>query len=60
MAVAFLTLVAMEGDWGNGKDKCEHAKEFLGVNAFADLKQLFPDKYNKLCEPNKNEKQNQI
>jgi len=60
IGITFHALAAMEGDWGNGINKCEHAKDFLGEDAFADLKQLFPDKYNKLCKPNTDEKQSRI
>jgi len=60
IGITFHAFAAMEGDWGNRDNNCEHANEFLGENAFTNFKQLFPAKYNKLCEPTKEEKQRQI
>ena len=50
ISITFHTLAAMEGDWGNGEDKCEHAKTYFGEHTFDDFRRLFPDKYNKLCK----------
>jgi hypothetical protein len=44
------TIAAMEGDWGNGEDKLEHAKKWMGPN-FEIFKEKYPDKYQKLILP---------
>jgi hypothetical protein len=49
IGVTLHAIAAMEGDWGNGEGQCEHAKRYLGEDAFDDFIRLFPDKYNKLC-----------
>ncbi|MDA8125288.1 MAG: hypothetical protein M0009_08890 [Deltaproteobacteria bacterium] len=33
-AISFKTIAAMEGDWDNGKDKLEFAKELMGPEIF--------------------------
>jgi hypothetical protein len=43
------TVAAMEGDWGNGEPKLEHAKKWLGA-WFEFFKQTYPDKYKRLTE----------
>ena len=57
--VTFHTLSAMEGDWGNGEEACEHAKAYFGGVIFDEFRRLFPDKYNNLCK-NGYERQKQI
>jgi hypothetical protein len=47
LGVAFHTIAAMEGDWGNGEPKLEHAKNWMG-SWFEKFKELYPEKYEKL------------
>lgn len=49
LGVTFHTIAAMEGDWGNGEDPLEHAKNFLG-DSFPTFQQLYPAKYQHLIE----------
>ena len=48
VGIAFHTIAAMEGDWGNGENKLEHAKKWMRSKNFEDFKIRYPMKYNKL------------
>jgi hypothetical protein len=46
---ATLKIIAiMEGDWDNGRNKLEYAKEFMGPVVFEDFIKRYPTKYKKL------------
>jgi hypothetical protein len=52
MGIAFHTVAAMEGDWGNGENKLQHAKTWLG-DWFDYFKKHYPEKYQHLLEDDK-------
>jgi hypothetical protein len=41
----FKIIAAMEGDWGNGKDKVQVAQEIMGYECFNQFSQIYPEKY---------------
>lgn len=46
----FKTIAIMEGDYDNGKNKVEIAKEHMGQETFQMYKAEYPEKYKKLSE----------
>lgn len=48
--VTLKTIAVMEGDWGNGRNRLEFAKEFMGPAVFEDFIKRYPAKYKKLKE----------
>ena len=48
LANIFKTVAIMEGDYDNGKDKVEVAKEYMGEDGFEMYRQLYPEKYKNL------------
>lgn len=53
LGVTFHTIAAMEGDWDNGEDKLEHAKNLMGPDIFDYFKKNYPEKYKHLLELSK-------
>lgn len=52
----FKTIAVMEGDYDNGKNKVELAKEYLGPDIFQMYKTMYPEKYKKLSGNNRGRK----
>jgi hypothetical protein len=53
LGITFHTIAAMEGDWDNGEDPLEHARKFMGEEMFKVFKKMYPEKYKKLEEKNR-------
>ncbi len=49
LGLAIHTIAAMEGDWGNGENKCDHARTLMGPDVFEQFKVMYPAKYDRLC-----------
>jgi len=54
--IALKTIAIMEGDFDNGKNKLELAKEFMGPIVFEDFMKRHPDKYKKLRQDSEGNK----
>ncbi len=50
LGVIFKTLVLMEGDFGDGKDKIESLREYIGQEKFDEYKKAYPKKYERLLK----------
>ena len=49
LGLAIHAIAAMEGDWGNGENKCDHAKTLMGPDEFEQFKARYPAKHDRLC-----------
>ena len=50
VAIAWKTIVVMEGDWDNGEDPLDYAQKFMGKDLLDTFRKIYPEKYQHLVD----------